>query len=222
MMDRVLEPEVMDGEENSAAYAQADFEEVDRAFVARFVDLFPAFKTGQLLDLGCGPAAISRYLCNALPGIQVTGVDASQPMLDMGVRALAGSPVHDRIELVCGYIPGALSSERRFDAAISNSLLHHLPEPGVLWSEIHRMVHPGGPVLVIELMRPETHDAAHLLVETYSANEPEILKVDFFNSLCAAFTLEEVRSQVTEAGLDTLNVDVISDRHIAVWGNLPG
>jgi len=51
--------------------------------------------------------------------------------------------------------------------------------------------------------------------------EPEVLKRDFFHSLCAAFTLDEVRTQVTRAGLDRLRCEMSSDRHCAVWGELP-
>jgi len=51
-------------------------------------------------------------------------------------------------------------------------------------------------------------------VETYSGAEPEVLKRDFFHSLCAAFTLAEVTAQLREAGLDrALHCKMISDRH---------
>ena len=62
-------------------------------------------------------------------------------------------------------------------------------------------------------------EAAH---PTYSAAEPELLKRDFFHSLCAAFTLAEVASQIGEAGLaGALRCEMISDRHWAAWGRLP-
>ncbi len=126
-MNRILEPEVMNGLEQLQAYADADFEEPDRSFVARFTQTFPKFQTGQMLDLGCGPAAIARYVCEALPLVTVTGVDASQSMIDFGLEKREQAGLNERIELVCGYLPGALDDSQDFDAAISNSLLHHLP-----------------------------------------------------------------------------------------------
>ena len=48
-----------------------------------------------------------------------------------------------------------------------------------------------------------------------------MLKRDFFHSLCAAFTLAEVREQIAHGGLATLRVEMISDRHWAAWGMLP-
>ena len=219
-MQRVLEPEVMDGEAQSTAYAQADFEEPDRAFVERFMNCYPKFDTGRMLDMGCGPAAISRYLCQALPGISVTGVDASEPMIRLGRDRIATDQLTARIDLVCGYLPGAIQSTDLFDAVISNSLLHHLPDPSVLWNEMSRLVKTGAPVLVVDLMRPQsTNDAAHVVAQ-YADGEPRILREDFYNSLLAAFTPEEVNQQLTDAGLSTLEVEVISDRHLAISGRL--
>ena len=48
--------------------------------------------------------------------------------------------------------------------------------------------------------------------------EPGVLQRDFFNSLLAAFTPDEVRGQLAEAGLPTLQVKTISDRHVMVTG----
>ena len=58
------------------------------------------------------------------------------------------------------------------------------------------------------------------MVETWSGTEPEVLKLDFFHSLCAAYTVEEVREQLLRAGLE-LEVEKITDRHLVVSGTLP-
>jgi hypothetical protein len=54
-------------------------------------------------------------------------------------------------------------------------------------------------------------------VEAYAGAEPEILRRDFFNSLCAAFTPDEVRAQLREAGL-ALEVLDVEDRHLVARG----
>ena len=51
---------------------------------------------------------------------------------------------------------------------------------------------------------------------------PEVLRRDFRNSLFAAYTVAEVQSQVEAAGLGGLHVAAVSDRHLAVRGQLPG
>ena len=62
--------------------------------------------------------------------------------------------------------------------------------------------------------------AAHDVVETVAADELPILKADFYASLCAAFTLEEAKAQVRQAGLP-LTVTQVSDRHMVIKGALP-
>ena len=57
---RVLESEVMDDPAQASAYAMADFADVNRAFVERFLTRFPDVENGTILDLGCGPVRHSR------------------------------------------------------------------------------------------------------------------------------------------------------------------
>ena len=212
-MNRVLEPELMTDPEQAEAYAAADFATVNQGFVDRFRALFPAFARGRLVDLGCGPADIPIRFCRALPAVTVTGVDGSEAMLVPGRRAVGAAGLAGRVEL--GRAPGG------FHAVVSNSLLHHMPHPDVFWSEVARLGRAGAPALVMDLHRPESSERAREIVKTYSADEPEVLKRDFFHSLCAAFTLAEVRSQLARAGLDRLRCEMVSDRHWVAWGQLP-
>ena len=221
-MDRVLEPELMTDEAQALAYAAADFATPNQAFVDRFIGLFPALTHGALVDLGCGPADIPIRLCRARPGVTVTAVDGSEAMLAPGRAAVQAAGLGARIRLVCARLPGLERPRDGFDAIISNSLLHHLPRSEVLWSEVARLGRADAAVLVTDLHRPDSPERAREIVETYSVGEPELLKRDFFNSLCAAFTLPEVIAQLRDAGLDrALRCEMISDRHWAAWGKLP-
>jgi hypothetical protein len=74
----------------------------------------------------------------------------------------------------------------------------------------------------MDLVRPTTRAAARDIVETYARDERPILKSDFFNSLLAAFTIDEVRAQLRAAQLDrVLTVEMMSDRHLSVFGVCP-
>ena len=80
---------------------------------------------------------------------------------------------------------------------------------------------PGALVLIMDLMRPASAGWAAALVETYASGETDVLKEGFRNSLFAAFEPAEVSAQLKAAGLDRqLEVYVVSDRHLAVWGRL--
>lgn len=217
-MERIEEPELMDEAAQAEAYALADFAAVNQGFVDAFVAAFPDLDRGRVVDLGCGPADIPIRLARRLPPIHVTGVDGAESMLAHGRARLEPEGLADRVTLVCGVLPGSVSGP--FDAVVSNSLLHHLHRPEVLWEEIRRIGKAGAPVFVMDLMRPAAKDEAQRIVETYSADEPEVLKRDFFNSLCAAFTVEEVQGQLVAASLGHLDVRATSDRHLTVSGRL--
>ncbi|HEX9742903.1 MAG TPA: class I SAM-dependent methyltransferase [Nitrospiraceae bacterium] len=219
MMERVLEPELMDDEEQAIAYAKADFEEENQGFVKRFVEYYPDFTEGHVLDLGCGPADIPIRFVKALPKCRVTAVDASPPMIKLAESAVGKAGLGDRIALKCERMQ-TLALAEPADAALSNSLLHHIPNPFQFWHGLKKQVKPGSYVLVMDLLRPESPEAAQAIVDQYAAGEPAILKRDFYNSLLAAFTEDEVAAQLAEMNLSRLMIDVIDDRHWVVGGTI--
>ena len=216
-MDRVLEPELMDDPEQARAYARADFAGENQWFVDRFREYFPDFTEGRVLDLGCGPADIPLRFVKLYPACRVIGVDASAPMIQLGEQAVKQAGLAARITLRCERfeeIAGANIAE----AAISNSLLHHVPNPLQFWHKLRQLVKPGSPVLVMDLLRPESPEEAWAIVDRYAVGEPEILQRDFYNSLLAAFTEDEVTSQLARMNLTRLLIDVPDDRHWVVGG----
>jgi ubiquinone/menaquinone biosynthesis C-methylase UbiE len=118
-----------------------------------------------------------------------------------------------------GYVPGVALPDRSYDAVLSKDLLHHLPDPSALWKEVVRLGQTGAAVYVMDLVRPPTTGDAHRIADTVAANEDPILREDFYNSLCAAFTIDEVAGQLRAATLD-LRVTQVSDRHMLVSGLL--
>jgi SAM-dependent methyltransferase len=223
-MKRRPEPELMDSHEQSVAYAQADFTESNTLFIDLLRGLIPGPLEGaRALDLGCGPADISIRFLRAYPKATCDALDGSQPMLDLAQVALDALPgVASRCRLICDQIPSAFLPKDHYDVIISNSLLHHLHDPQVLWSTLRETGKPGAVVLVMDLMRPASAGWVEALASTYADGEPEILRNDFRNSLFAAFEPAEVAEQLSEAGLSGLSVGVVSDRHLAVSGRLPG
>ncbi len=219
-MERVLEPELMEDPAQALAYARADFAEVNQGFVDRFRALFPELTRGSILDLGCGPADIPIRLARALADVDITALDGSDVMLAHARSRVAAAGLTARIRLIRARLPGVPFPPRNFDALISNSLLHHLPDPDVFWQEILRLGRPGAPVFVMDLSRPESPERAREIVETRAAKEDPILKHDFFQSLLAAWTAEEVRAQFPPR-LHTLDCRIVSDRHWLVSGRLP-
>ena len=100
-----------------------------------------------------------------------------------------------------------------FDMVISNSIIHHLPDPVTFLQEVRRVLKPNGAIFLRDLRRPETLEIRDNLVEMYAGDCNSHQKQLFSDSLQAAFTLDEVEMMVETAGLDGLRIYESSDRH---------
>jgi ubiquinone/menaquinone biosynthesis C-methylase UbiE len=220
-MERIAEPELMDEAAQARAYAEADFSAPHDRFIALFREQFPGLEPqGCVLDLGCGPGDVTRRFAHAFPACNLHGVDAAAAMLRLAEEQQRGSDLESRIRYIHGYLPSAELPQARYATLICNSLLHHLADPMVLWHSVLRHSAPGAAIFVMDLMRPDSRATAEAMVAQYAAGEPEVLRRDFFHSLLAAYTVDEVRVQLRAAGLD-LAVTTVSDRHFIVSGYLP-
>ena len=220
-LKRRPEPELMDSEAQTLAYAEADFDEANSLFTKSFTDFFTGLPaTGRMADLGCGPGDIAIRMARAFPGWSVTGLDAGENMLKRAGERLDGQDLQSRVSFRLSYLPDETLEKNAWNAVISNSLLHHLPAPQVLWKSITELGAPGAAVQVMDLMRPESQEDAQKLVDLYAADAPDILREDFYNSLLAAYTPVEISDQLVSAGLDRLKIIIPSDRHWIVCGTL--
>lgn len=218
-MQRIPEPELMEDIDQAAAYANADFEEPHNQFIEEFKTRFPGLKVnGPVLDLGCGPADITIRFAKAFPECHIDGIDGSEAMLAAGKKAVAAAGLKERIRLFNRRLPTTDFPRQKYPVIISNSLLHHLHDPAVLWDAVLKVSEEDTTVFIMDLMRPDSETEAARLVDEYAAGEPEVLQRDFYHSLCAAFLPEEVEEQMQRAGLRELRVEIISDRHIIVFG----
>lgn len=173
-----------------------------------------------MIDIGCGPCDVMVRLADACPDIHITAVDGSAAMIDLARKTVRASGHESRIAVIQGYIPGLALPEHGFDAVLSKDLLHPLPDPMVLWNEVQRLGRSGAAVHVMDLIRPDTPQDAYDIVAKVAPDAHTILRQDFYNSLCAAFTIDEVNAQLKQAGL-LLQLRRISDRHMLITGTLP-
>lgn len=218
-MERVLEPELMNDSAQVLAYSQADFEDTHSTIVNHFHRVFPKIETlHTILDLGCGPADIAIRFAHKFPACRVDAVDGAKNMLIQAQHRIESESLQDRIKLHQCYLPNCELPHHQYDAIVSNSLLHHLHEPQNLWSCVQQHACTQTAVFISDLMRPDSEQAANQLVEEYANHEADILRHDFYNSLLAAFTLDEVRVQLDSVNINGLQVESISDRHMIIHG----
>jgi 2-polyprenyl-3-methyl-5-hydroxy-6-metoxy-1,4-benzoquinol methylase len=219
MIDRIPEPELMNDFEQARAYAMADFEEPHNQFIELFKETFPDEPVeGVVLDLGCGTGDITKRFAYAFPVCRIHALDGAEQMLMFARQTVDFEMLHERVRLFERTLPTEKLPKEKYGVVISNSLLHHLADPQVLWRSVKQFAAEGAAIFIMDLKRVESQEQAAQMVREYSANEPEVLQRDFYNSLLAAFTPDEVRAQLDEAGLTQLEVKVISDRHLIVFG----
>lgn len=231
-MERILEPEVMDTTEDAREYNAMDHNAVNEKFyldlAALVHDSGKRFRTeadpgfddiedtnliGSLLDVGTGTALIPIELCNHQPGVRVMAIDLAASMLDLAITNIDIAGMRSQIQLAQIDAKDSGLEDDMFDAVISNSIVHHIPNPASTFNEMARVTRPGGVIFVRDLMRPESETEVDHIVETYAGEETEYSRRLFRDSLCASLTVEEVQQFVADAGCDPQHVRATSDRH---------
>jgi len=219
-MPRQAEPELMDVAAEAEAYAQADFAEVNQAFVERLLELAAHLDVAKAIDLGTGPADIPVRLVRARPNWKITAVDGSFAMLEWAEKNVRQAGLGEAIQLVLADAKHTKLPSHAFDVVFSNSILHHINEVMPFWAEVKRLAKPGAVVFLRDLARPPSTEAADRIVHDYAGEEPPLLQEEFYRSLLSAYTVEEIRSQLESAGLSNLQVAMVSDRHLDIFGQV--
>jgi ubiquinone/menaquinone biosynthesis C-methylase UbiE len=221
MLSRVLEPEVMDTVQEAEDYDAMDHEQVNRSFCE---DLLAARSTlTRVLDVGTGTARIPVLLCSRHPTVKIVAIDLADSMLGIARRNVAAAGYADRIELRKVDAKHSSLGAAEFDAVVSNSIVHHIPEPAAVLREMWRVLSPGGLLFVRDLARPSTLGDIERLVDTYAPRTPSAsaeaaasqgrARELFGMSLHAALTVEEVRALVEPLSIPAAAVTMSSDRH---------
>ena len=211
MLQRILEPEVMDTPEEASDYDAMDHAEVNRRFVADFLQAGTA--TGTILDVGTGTAQIPIEFCRQSAEGLIVAIDLAEEMLRIARQNVMNAGLTERIRLERVNARGLPFPDGAFNAVMSNSIIHHIPEPSGAFAEMVRVCAIGGRLFLRDLLRPSDEKTLRNLVEMYAGDANDHQRAMFANSLHAALTLEEVRDIVTTLGFKAASVQATSDRH---------
>lgn len=119
----------------------------------------------RLLEVGCGVGAQTEILLRRFPDLHVTGVDLSQVQLDTAARNLGAMPwLAGRYTLQQADAADLPFEARSFDGAFLCWVLEHVPTPARVLAEVRRVLRPGSPVYVTEVMN------SSFLLDPYSPN----------------------------------------------------
>ena len=196
---RKLEEEVMMGREEAAAYDGLTRKFLDilhAGFVETVVNLAPA--GGRFLDVGTGTGWIAIGVAKH-SGAQVTGLDLSDDMLAVARMNAENEGVRN-VEFVKGNASGIPFEDNTFDAVFCHNMLHHIPEPEGLVSEMLRVAKPEGAVVIRDLKRLSKFMTA-LHVNLFGLTYNDLMKKEYRDSIMASLTEEEMLALADRVGL---------------------
>jgi ubiquinone/menaquinone biosynthesis C-methylase UbiE len=219
-LERVLEPEVMDTPEEASDYDAMDHDAVNARFCE---DLLAEGAVGpSVLDVGTGTALIPIELCRRAPAVHVVAIDLAENMLAVARKNLARRGLQDRVMLEKVDAKAMPFASGSFATIVSNSIIHHIPEPGGVLAEMLRVTTDGGLVFVRDLARPSSDAEVDRLVALYAGEAPtdpkgfasfERQRELFRASLKAALTVDEIAALAKGVGMNADAVRMTSDRH---------
>ena len=219
-LERILEPEAMDSEKEANEYNDMDHSAVNQLFVNDLLEFAASltepeeeFELGDVLDLGTGTALIPIELCKQHESCRVMAVDLAASMLDLAVYNVEAWGMTERITLAQIDAKQLGYEDDMFYVVMSNSIVHHIPQPLDCLPQMVRVTNPGGFLFVRDLMRPGDLEMLEDLVQTYAGEESEYSRKLFRDSLHAALSLEEIQTMVEQLGFDRQSVQPTSDRH---------
>jgi ubiquinone/menaquinone biosynthesis C-methylase UbiE len=218
MIDRQLETEAMDTAEEAREYDLMDHAAVNARFVADLLDAVVRFGRSDLrgpfvVDVGTGTARIPIELCRAEPSGRVVGVDLAHEMLRVARQNVLSEGLTSRVALERARATALPFRDASAPVVVSNSLIHHLPNPAGAFAEIARIASPGGVVFVRDLLRPASPAAVDRLVDTYAAGATPHQRQLLADSLRAALTVDEVREAIRGLPFAQVSLAETSDRH---------
>lgn len=108
----------------------------------------------DLLDIGCGAGNYTLKLLQYLPGLNVTLVDLSKPMLDRAVERVRPVTTGE-VATAQDDIRDLELGESRFDIITAAAVFHHLREDAEwlnVFSKCHAALRPGGSIWISDLI----------------------------------------------------------------------
>ena len=185
MIPRVLEPEAMDTADAAREYDAMDHSEVNSRFAT---DFFQRTALGAAVEhrRRRGTARIPIEMGKRDPTIRILGIDLADQMLAVGRQNVEAAGMSNRIELARLDAKALPFSEGEFEAVVSNSIVHHVPVPTLVLTEMARVVAVGGTLFVRDLVRPDSEEELRRLVAVHAGSATSAAQSLFADSLRGA------------------------------------
>ncbi|MEI5527688.1 methyltransferase domain-containing protein [Streptomyces brasiliscabiei] len=163
----------------------------------------------HLLDVGCGIGAPALQIA-AAHAVRVTGVTVSAQQVAEAAERAANSGVRDRLDFRFADAVDLPFADGSFDGAWAIESLLHITDQTAALAEIHRVVRPGGRLVVADLCQREPFAGEDRAVLDGMLRTYEIARI------C---TPDEHRAHLAEAGWQLLELTDIGEQVRASYGH---
>jgi len=156
--------------------------EIDRKIGARLGN------AKSILDVGCGEGRLTWYLAQET-GREIIGVDLSRSGFRKAKKLADQAGVGHLVRCLKGDARHLNFPDGQFDVVILCYSLHHIEDSPAALREVHRVLRPGGTLVISE----------------HEAKEGGVL------GDCYRLTLSEVRKSLVEAGFNDISWERIDN-----------
>lgn len=129
--------------------------------------------TSHALEIGPGDGALLPDLADHFD--QVMALDIASAMLDKVKSRIQATPLTNVMTWLGDTGSLLKQSEQRYQLAVANMVLHHVPAPQTIFREVARLLAPGGAFLVTDLCRHDQHWAKESCGDLWLGFEPDDL-----------------------------------------------
>lgn len=126
---------------------------IDKGWRRKAIRSIAAMKPRRILDVATGTADMAIGAIRINPD-QVTGVDVSTGMLEIGRKKILNRGLADRITLIEAACEALPFEESSFDAAMVAFGVRNFKNPELGLREIYRVLRPGGKLAILEFSMP--------------------------------------------------------------------
>ncbi len=103
---------------------------------------------GDMLEIGPGPGRFLGVFARLAPDWRLTGLDVCEPMLEEAREYLGEEGLLQRVTLVRGDALAAPFADASFDLICAMNFMHHIQDPHMFFSEVTRLLRPGGVAVI--------------------------------------------------------------------------
>lgn len=159
--------EVKRADAASYAVTAASFDDLTERFSAPLaqvmLDLAHLQSDSEVLDVGTGTGLVALRAARTVTAGSVLGIDHSAGMLERASSKAAELGIGDRVRFKAMDAEALDLPDKSFDAVLSLFVLLHLPHRLAAVKEMHRVLRPGGRLVVAVGSRPPIFSVAAII-----------------------------------------------------------